>query len=68
MRIKYQNARCVCCNKVSSEEISDTLSEQHYGSWTLDKDDAYWCSDCLNPVEEVMTQWAIEDELKEKGI
>lgn len=66
--IKYENARCVICNKVSHSDISSDYGEHFQGSFSGDVISGFECSDCRGEIEDVLAVWGIEDELKEKGL
>lgn len=66
MRFKrYEIARCTICNKVSHEEVSSDFGEQVFGSFYEDEGGTL-CFECRSEIDDVMSDWYIEDELKEK--
>lgn len=65
---RYENARCIICNKVSHQDISSDYGRHFKGSFSGNPVDGFICSDCTFEIDDVLAVWDIEDELKEKGL
>lgn len=62
----FERARCRICNSVASGEIASDTGEMSHHSFLLEKDGlGFLCSVCDGEVEDAMTDFRIEDQLRE---
>lgn len=62
----FKNIRCNICQRVSHGEISKEYGDQFPGAFVQDpKGFGYLCYDCSSSIQDVLTEWEIEDEEKE---
>jgi len=62
----FKNARCNICNKVSHGEISSDYGDHYYGGFIPDPYGyGYICWECASSIEEVKTDFNIEDDIED---